>query len=120
MEKAEQDLTSDVLETKKAWFTYNGGVYTEPGSETGQKHKKPLFFDIALNYVQLDMDRLLERAGKQPAAPTVQASKKAEEKMEAVKKTKAEEPARIETPEPNPSQSTGGLSSLLGGWWGRK
>ena len=30
-------------------------------------YRKPPFFDTALNYVQLDMDRLLERAGRSPS-----------------------------------------------------
>lgn len=118
IEKAEQDLAAEVLDTKKAWFAHNGGVYSEPGTETGQKHKKPLFFDIALNYVQLDMDQLQERAGRKVDVPAKQAQK-VDEKAE-VKKAKMEEPARVETPEPDQVPAKGGLGSLLGGWWGRK
>ncbi|KAI6022552.1 hypothetical protein EDC04DRAFT_2728944 [Pisolithus marmoratus] len=93
---------------KKEWFAYNGGtVNGDP-----KAYQKPLFFDIALNYVQLDMDRLLERAGKAP-------SKQNKEEMPQPVKSRREEVVRAETPEP-PVQTTGGLSALLGGWWGRK
>lgn len=93
---------------KKEWFAYNGGtVNGDP-----KAYQKPLFFDIALNYVQLDMDRLLERAGKAP-------SKQNKEEMPQPVKSRREEVVRAETPEPS-VQTTGGLSGLLGGWWGRK
>lgn len=106
----ESELSADELKYKRDWYTFNGGAAsTQPGSGD----HKPLFFDIALNYVQLPMDKLLERAGKAPApAPKVVA------KAAAVQK---EEP---KPPTPPPVQETaparGGLSSLLGGWWGRK
>ncbi|KAI6028980.1 hypothetical protein EDC04DRAFT_2715735 [Pisolithus marmoratus] len=93
---------------KKEWFAYNGGtVNGDP-----KAYQKPLFFDIALNYVQLDMDRLLERAGKAP-------SKQNKEEMPQPVKSRREEVVRAEAPEP-PVQTTSGLSALLGGWWGRK
>jgi len=105
------DLSADGLLFKRDWFAYNGGsVDTD-----NKSHKKPLFFDIALNYVQLDMDRLQERAGKKPVVKSTDA--KAEPKQ--IARAKVEEEARPLTPEPQATPS-GGLSSLLGGWWGRK
>lgn len=111
----EKAVLSDSLQYKRDWFAYNGGsVDTEPS-----KHKKPLFFNIALNYVKLDMDRLYERAGKQPS-PLAPAQLRAEQPPEkkGVPKAKAEEhiPEPVSAPV---SQPTRGLSSLLGGWWSK-
>lgn len=104
-------LSSDALSFKNDWFTYNGG---KEGVDP-KTYKKPLFFDIALNYVQLDMERLEERSGKAPNPAT---NIKVEPK--ATLRAKAEEQERTATPEPPQSASSGGISSLLGGWWGRK
>ncbi|KAK7688104.1 hypothetical protein QCA50_008474 [Cerrena zonata] len=133
----ENELSEDSLQCKKDWFAFNGGAADiEEGSL--KAHKKPLFFDIALNYVQLDMERLQERAGKQvaPAAHAhaaaitapVQKLKPAQTETQTLpgdRKTVASR-AKVEdtidrpqTPEPSASAG-GGLSSLLGGWWGRK
>jgi signal recognition particle subunit SRP68 len=107
----ESHLTSDGFQLKRDWFAFNGGS----ADADVQTYRKPLFFNIALNYVELDMDRLMERAGKKPAAAPIQAQPVPEKKT--VAKAKAEE-LRSATPEPQaPSRS--GLSSLLGGWWGR-
>ena len=107
----ENSVSETSLSVKNEWFAYNGGsVDGNP-----KTYKKPLFFDIALNYVQLDMDRLLERAGKGSSKP-----KEGEREPQAQPaKSRLEEVIRTETPEP-PVQMRGGLSSLLGGWWGRK
>lgn len=118
--KLEADLAADALRFKKEWFAYNGG--SAKASNTG--FKKPLFFDIALNYVELDMDRLQERAGKAPrpavpvAAP-VPVSAKAAELGKKSQVAKVVEEARPATPEPTQQSARGGLSNLLGGWWGR-
>ncbi|KAL4069221.1 hypothetical protein J3A83DRAFT_4249669 [Scleroderma citrinum] len=107
----ESSISGASLSVKNEWFAYNGGK-VDGNSET---YKKPLFFDIALNYVRLDMDRLLERAGKGPIKP-----KEREREIQAQPvKSRLEEVIRTGTPEP-PTQTKGGLSSLLGGWWGRK
>ncbi|OJA13896.1 hypothetical protein AZE42_09666 [Rhizopogon vesiculosus] len=107
LDSLESTISQDGLTIKNEWFTYNGGSI----DADNKTHKKPLFFDIALNYVQLDMDRLQERAGKAPAPVPVP--------VQAVPaKSRLEEVARPETPEPQPA--SGGLSSLLGGWWGRR
>jgi len=95
----------------KERFAYNGGSV----DADIKSHKKLLFFDIALNYVQLDVDRLQERAGKKPVVKSTYT--KAEPKQ--IARAKVEEEARPLTPEPQATPS-GGLSSLLGGWWGRK
>ena len=120
--EVETTITSDNLQLKRDWFAYNGGsVKADPTT-----YKKPLFFNIALNYVELDMDRLQQRAGKQPApAPatsrsTTQASQTRTEFVSEKKptpKAKAEEHVKP-TSEPQP-QARGGLSSLLGGWWNK-
>lgn len=104
----ESTITQDGLTIKNEWFAYNGGSI----DADNKTYKKPLFFDIALNYVQLDMDRLQERAGKASAPVLVP--------VQAVPaKSRLEEVARPKTPEPQ-APARGGLSSLLEGWWGRK
>lgn len=116
----EATLVADGLQYKRDWFAYNGGaVNADP-----QQYKKPLFFNIALNYVKLDMDHLLERAGKQPSPvlgpvtvqPSVIKHEVVPEKKQ-VSKAKVED-VRASTPEPE-APARGGLSGLLGGWWGR-
>ncbi|EJD04471.1 uncharacterized protein FOMMEDRAFT_122270 [Fomitiporia mediterranea MF3/22] len=102
--------------------------------------KKPLFFDIALNYVQLDMDRLHSRAGMDSPKENKENNEKENKNKTQSKTSTAEKPAqtttttpvttkakmaesidRPSTPEPQSDASRrGGLSSLLGGWWGRK
>ncbi|EED85717.1 predicted protein [Postia placenta Mad-698-R] len=63
----EGEVAADSLQYKKDWFAFNGGSL---GTDS-KTYKKPLFFDIALNYVELDMERLQERAGKKPVAAKV-------------------------------------------------
>jgi len=116
--EVETTITSDSLQLKRDWLAYNGGsVKADPTT-----YKKPLFFNIALNYVELDMDRLQQRAGKQPVAPS-SSTKAPQTRTESVlekkptPKAKAEEHVEL-TPEPQP-QARGGLSSLLGGWWNK-
>ncbi|OCH84768.1 hypothetical protein OBBRIDRAFT_798811 [Obba rivulosa] len=125
IDKLDSELAADSLGFKKDWFTYNGGAANSDPAKA-KAHKKPLFFDIALNYVELDMERLQQRAGKKPAAQPGQAKKQALQAQQApapekkaVQKAKAEEIERAPTPEPS-APGHGGLSSLLGGWWGRK
>ncbi|KAI0706202.1 hypothetical protein BC835DRAFT_1302556 [Cytidiella melzeri] len=117
----EAELDGESLKCKKDWFTYNGGNTT-----AGEPFKKPLFFDIALNYAELNMERLQERAGKQPTtvvAPQPQRAtgeKSIAEVKSVTSRAKVEEIARPMTPEPSAAAAKGGLSTLLGGWWGRK
>lgn len=119
LEELDGDLTTDGNRTKTAFFTQSGG---RPTSESGT-WKKPLFFDIALNYVQLDVDRLEERAGKElPSIPAPAARKDvqpAAAPAKSVGKAKVEEEVRAPTPEPE-APGKGGLGGLLGGWWGRR
>lgn len=120
------ELDAEGLQYKKDWFTYNGGDAT--GKVDRQSYKKPLFFDIALNYVELDMDRLQTRAGKKVTAPTPavvspqpqRAPAASTDTKSATSRAKVEEIVRPMTPEPSAEPTKGGLSSLLGGWWGRK
>ena len=120
LDTLESTLASEGTQYKKDWFGYNGGDAT--GTVDRKTHKKPLFFDIALNYISLDMDRLQERAGKAPppaAAPVAAPVAQVSDKKSQVQKAKVEEIERAATPEPT-QQARGGLSSLLGGWWGRR
>jgi len=116
----EETITSNSTRYKRDWLAYNGGSTTRDPKE----YKKPLFFDVALNYVELDTDRLLERAGKAPAtpAPVIAAPKpvraEAAPDRKAPAKANLVEDSRPSTPQPTAS-AKGGLSSLLGGWWGR-
>ncbi|KAI1784704.1 hypothetical protein LXA43DRAFT_901146 [Ganoderma leucocontextum] len=119
LDRLEEELALDGTGFKADWFAYNGGTLD---AESGKAHKKPLFFDIAVNYINLDMDRLQERAGKTPAptaAPVAAPAPQVAEKKTQVQKAKVDEIERAATPEPTP-QARGGLSNLLGGWWGRR
>ena len=119
LDRLEEELALDATGFKADWFAHNGGALD---AEAGKAHKKPLFFDIAVNYISLDMDRLQERAGKAPApaaAPVAAPAPQVVEKKTQVQKAKVEEIERVATPEPTP-QARGGLGSLLGGWWGRR
>lgn len=107
----EGTLTAQGLQFKRDWFAFNGGS----ADSTAKSDKKPLFFDIAVNYIALDMGRLRERAGMQPVEDSEAAAQPVVEKRQAAK-----EDASVETPEPKaPAAGRGGLGSLLGGWWGR-
>ncbi|KAF8741739.1 Signal recognition particle 9 kDa protein, partial [Rhizoctonia solani] len=108
LEKDVQDTETDL---KKRWFAYNGG------KAVGNQHQKPVFFDIALNYIELPMEKLQEKAGVAPKAQPAKASPVVEKRVLAERK--AAEP-EAEEPAPAPQQSQGMLGSLLGGWWGRK
>lgn len=119
MKELETGLSADGLHFKRDWYAHNGGALNDEGAKA---YKKPIFFNIALNYVELDMDGLLERAGKKPPAPepieaaVISVPQPVSEKK-VQPKTKVEE-VRPATPEPQaPTRS--GLSNLLGGWWGR-
>ncbi|KAF9652058.1 hypothetical protein BDM02DRAFT_3184041 [Thelephora ganbajun] len=121
-DKLDEEVSRASSELKRDWFTFNGG---SPTPDNGS-HKKPLFFDIALNYVELDMDRLQQRAGKKPPPTPVpikilQPQPQIPQAQKGLTvKAKAEEITSPATLEPKVETSHGGLSSLLGGWWGRK
>ncbi|KAF8895022.1 hypothetical protein CPB84DRAFT_1816027 [Gymnopilus junonius] len=116
----ENVIASHGLQYKQDWFANNGGSFEADTSS----YKKPLFFNIALNYVELDMDRLRHRAGKEPVeAPTPVNAAIATSKVDAapdrksIPKTRAEEQAGTALTSQQPMR--GGLSSLLGGWWSK-
>ncbi|KAG8733106.1 hypothetical protein FRC11_008681 [Ceratobasidium sp. 423] len=108
----EQDVQNAETDLKKRWFAYNGG------KTTGNQHQKPVFFDIALNYVELPMEKLQEKAGIAPKVQAAKTTPAAEKRMLAERK--AEPEPEKPAPAPAPQQSQGMLGSLLGGWWGRK
>lgn len=124
IKELESTIATDGTQYKRDWFAYNGGsVKADPAT-----YKKPLFFNIALNYVELDMDRLQQRAGKQPVPPPVAApsSSRPTKKVEPVPekkqlpKAKAEEHVEpIAEPHLQQQPARGGISSLLGGWWSK-
>ena len=120
LDKLDKEMTTDATGFKNDWFTHNGGSLLD--AEASKAHKKPLFFDIALNYISLDMDRLQERAGKTPVnVPAVPATPQVQvpvEKKTPAAKAKVEEIERAATPEP--AAQARGLGGLLGGWWGRR
>ncbi|KAJ7238993.1 hypothetical protein B0H12DRAFT_1136495 [Mycena haematopus] len=105
-------LSSEGLQFKRDWFAFNGGEV----DSVAKSDKKPLFFDIAVNYVALDMAALRSRAGLQSIEDSQVATQPTVEKRQAAK-----EDAAVETPDSKaaPAAARGGLSSLLGGWWGR-
>ncbi|KAJ6519230.1 hypothetical protein C8R45DRAFT_15527 [Mycena sanguinolenta] len=108
----EDALSSEGLQFKRDWFALNGGEV----DSTAKSDKKPLFFDIAVNYVALDMAALRARAGLQPVEESQVAAQPVAEKRQAAK-----EDIVVETPDSKPAAAAarGGLSSLLGGWWGK-
>jgi signal recognition particle subunit SRP68 len=127
LDQLEKELIEDGNRFKNDWFGYNGGSLSADNKE----YKKPLFFDIALNYVKLDMDRLQERAGKESSSSSsqlatailapapVRATEESPADKRSVTRAKVEEIQRPETPEPS-TPAKGGLTTLLGGWWGRR
>ncbi|CAE6446261.1 unnamed protein product [Rhizoctonia solani] len=108
----EQDMQNAETDLKKRWFAYNGG------KTFGNQHEKPVFFDIALNYIELPMEKLQEKAGIAPKAQAAKTTPAVEKRVLTERKAEPEpeEPA----PALAPQQSQGMLGSLLGGWWGRK
>ncbi|KAJ1310880.1 hypothetical protein OPQ81_009396 [Rhizoctonia solani] len=107
----EQDLHNTETDLKKRWFAYNGG------NVVGNHHQKPVFFDIALNYIELPMEKLQEKAGTAPRVQAVKTNTVAEKRVMAERKA---EPEPEESAPAAPQKSQGMLGSLLGGWWGRK
>ncbi|KAJ6498004.1 hypothetical protein C8R47DRAFT_1184237 [Mycena vitilis] len=104
-------VASTGLQLKRDWFAYNGGSV----DSKARSDKKPLFFDIAVNYVALDMAALRARAGLEPVDDSQVAAQPAAEKRQAAKEDVAAETTESKAP----TAARGGLGSLLGGWWGR-
>ncbi len=102
-----------------------------------KEYEKPTFFNIALNYAPLNMDHLLKRAGKtasipsaptsvptiRTAAPVTAPAPARSAQIESPPEKKPTLKAKIEEARPpafEPQASArGGISSLLGGWWGK-
>jgi signal recognition particle subunit SRP68 len=111
----ESALATEGLALKRAWFAFNGGV----ADATPNKERKPLFFDIAVNYVALDMGALRARAGLQPVEESQVPAQPASAKVKAKEDDAAAgETASADSKAPGPAARSG-LGSLLGGWWGR-
>ncbi|CAE6423542.1 unnamed protein product [Rhizoctonia solani] len=106
----EQEVQNTETDLKKRWFAYNGGKTAR------NQHQKPVFFDIALNYIELPMEKLQEKAGVAPKAQPAKTSPAVEKRVLAERKAEPEP----EEPTSNAQTSQGMLGSLLGGWWGRK
>ena len=114
LDALEDALSKDALKYKRDWFTYNGG---SPAPNAHKTYKKPVFFDIAMNYVPYDAEKMYARAGKEPPAreeaPAAEVPSKSKEQIEDRPQTPVEGHEQTAAPQ------RGGLSSLLGGWWGR-
>lgn len=92
---------------------------------------KPVFFDNAFNYIDLPMDELLVKAGKQPAAAAPQKSTPAVESVaetvvhqvekaaEEVKKTVVGGRERTRESTPATESKEERPKGWLGGWFGR-
>ncbi|KAJ3774857.1 hypothetical protein EV361DRAFT_519713 [Lentinula raphanica] len=145
LDALEETITKEGLEYKRTWLEKGGAGAAESGK--GKSQKKPVFFNIALNYVDVDMElmeRLRARAGMAPTPkPTANvahnlpsnlgkgtSSAVPKEPVSAIgprAKAAAMEGgmSRSGTPEPKEwdgAKSAGGtsrLGSLLGGWWGK-
>lgn len=103
----EEALDSDAQRLKKEWFAYNGGAVNPQA-----RQKKPLFFDVALNYIESPLDRIQARAGIAPTIATAPIPEKP-------KRGRVEEEVEKEVP-PAPTASSGGITGFLGSWWGRR
>jgi len=98
----EQRLIGEEEGYKRSWF-----------AEGGEGEKKPVFFDIAFNYVEPPIEQLRLRAGLTPAAArTVDTSPR-------VTKAKAETEAEAAA-SPASQPASRGLGGFLGSWWGRR
>jgi signal recognition particle subunit SRP68 len=121
----EDELARNSLQYKRDWLNYNGGSTTRNPKD----YEKPTFFNIALNYVPLNMDQLMKRAGKVVSHPAAAAVTKvpapAPAKSVQVDSASEKKPvsrAKVEEARPTPEPQApahGGISSLLGAWWGR-
>jgi signal recognition particle subunit SRP68 len=110
--EVEATLSASETKFKTEWFNFNGGALTSPTQTIGESDatttKKPLFFDIALNYADVDIDALRSKAGLE-----VQKRSASAPSAQRVKET-VEEAAPVEKPA---SAATSRLGSLLGSWW---
>jgi len=117
----ETTITRDETGTKRDWFAFNGGAASSSSPESASAFKKPLFYDIAFNELEDPLGKLQKRAGK-----AVTAAKKAPavssvttETQQQANRAKIDEEPAVAEPSPEPPRASV-LSSLLGGWWGRR
>lgn len=103
-------LEEEESKIKENWFAYNGGSL----NNESDSFQKPLFYDIAVNSVQLPLSHLQHRAGRKPQEKQLSS---ATSQQQASKAELDDNPADSAVPE---APRTGVLGSLLGGWWGRK
>lgn len=136
---AEEQLEKEETKMKMDWYTLNGGLPTTTSGAAN--HKKPTFYDVAFNYIELPMDRLQARASGNknppppasaprkasiPAAPPSPVTSKGPMQQtatggESKRRAKVEEAPPPPVVEPKIVQSGGlGLGGILGSWWGRK
>ncbi|KAG8941964.1 hypothetical protein FRC04_003923 [Tulasnella sp. 424] len=122
VEALSKELELDAIRLKKDWFAFNGGTVSTEAESGSKKHRKPLFFDIAFNYVESPMERINERAGKAVAEraekPTTAPKAKVDKEDEDEKKDEEEEGRR--SPVVSKTAAGGGITGFLGGWWGRR
>ncbi|KAJ3799502.1 hypothetical protein GGU11DRAFT_500802 [Lentinula aff. detonsa] len=143
----DQTINKEGSEYKRTWLEKGGAVIGEQDEGKGKKHKKPVFFNIALNYVDVDMElmeKLRERAGMAPKDSAHAASTATSTLGQGLSKAIVAAPkasvsalgprakaavmeggmSRSGTPEPREldggkaAGATSRLGSLLGGWWG--
>ncbi|KAG9004606.1 hypothetical protein FRB90_010836, partial [Tulasnella sp. 427] len=121
--KLSKELEADALRLKKDWFAYNGGTINTEGDTGPKKYKKPLFFDIAFNYVESPLDRINERAGKvvaERAEKPAAALKAKVDKVEDEDENRDSEEEGRRAPVVPKASTGGGITGFLGGWWGRR
>ncbi len=113
IEELERVVTSTEATLKSSWFVFNGGAFTSATQTLGTSDhiKKPLFFDIALNYADVDVDALRGKAGL-----VVQHNNPVLSSIQKVKEVVVQEPVPAE----NAPAAGSRFGSLLGSWWGRR
>lgn len=108
----QESIQEDEARVKQTWFAYNGGST----NNFQDVSTKPLFFDIALNYLLLNMERLRERANLENDDGSTGIPIEFNTVL-PVKATKREDNVEVSKSANSPK---GTLTGLLGAWWGRK
>jgi len=104
----EQQLLEEERKYKAEWFNMNGGKVSL--GLIKEQHQKPLFFDIALNYIEPNTDAIHARTEDTNSlvAETTPAQGSVDPESVAADSSQSE------------SVATSRLGGILGGWWGRK
>lgn len=120
IEEMEEKLVKFEEKCKMEWFAYNGGAVGERKSE--DKHEKPVFFDIAFNYVEPPIEQLRKRAGLPALEGEVGTSVTVKAKVETEEQQQQSGIAVAPKDEEKKTKTSGagGLAGFLGSWWGRK